>query len=159
VATAELPSLAEVDAAWSGGVLAGLPVKIRSKWRGGRWAAPGDGALRFAVPNEWHQNACDEARREVEQALAAHFGRPVAVTVVVDGDAGGGDPLGGPPAGPPTGAPPGPGGAAPARVGAGDEHDEHIDVSELRDADDVPTDGVDMLLQEFGGGEVIEEDR
>jgi hypothetical protein len=78
---------------------------------------------------------------------------------VVDGEAGGGDPLGGPPAGPPTGAPPGPGGAAPARVGAGDEHDEHIDVSELRDADDVPTDGVDMLLQEFGGGEVIEEDR
>jgi hypothetical protein len=158
VATAELPTLAEVDAAWSGGVLAGLPVKIRSKWRGGRWAAPADGALRFAVPNAWHQNACDEARREVEQALAGHFGRPVAVAVVVDGDPGG-DPPGTPPVGGPSGAAPGTGGAVPSRGDRGDEHDEHIDVTELRDADDVTTGGVDMLLQEFGGGEVIEEDR
>ena len=157
--TIDLPSLAEVDAAWSGGVLAGLPVKIRSKWRGGRWAAPADGALRFAVPNAWHQNACDEARREVEQALAAHFGRGVTVAVVVDGDPGGGDPLGVPPPGPPTNTPAGRGGGADARVGAGDDHDEHIDVSELRDADDAPSGGVDMLLQEFGGGQVIEEDR
>jgi DNA polymerase-3 subunit gamma/tau len=152
-----LPGPAELDAAWSGAVLAGLPVKIRSKWRGGRWAEPGDGALRFAVPNEWHQKACDGFRREVEQALAGHFGHPVAVAVVVEGDGAGEAALGGAlssSSGRSGVGPPGtPSGAAPA-----DDANEHIDPSELRDADGVATNGVDMLLREFGGGELVEEE-
>jgi DNA polymerase III subunit gamma/tau len=141
------PGQREVEAAWAAGVLAGLPVKIRSKWRGGRWVEPGGGAVRFAVPNEWHQKACDESRRDVEQALAAHFGSPVAVAVVVEGGAA-----------PPTGAGlPGPA-AGPGPAGDDDEH-AHIDPSELRDADDAPTNGVDLLLREFGGGELVEEEQ
>ena len=137
------PTRDEIEAAWAGGVLQGLPVKIRSKWRGGRWIDPADGVARFAVPNEWHLKACDGSRTAVEEALTGHFGRRVRVALVVDADAGraGGGPAADPP-GPP--ADPGP-----------DDGDEDIDPSELRDADDVPTSGVEIVLQEFGGGEVI----
>jgi DNA polymerase III subunit gamma/tau len=140
-ASADVPGLGEVEAAWSAGVLAGLPVKIRSKWRGGRWVDPGPDGLRFAVPNSWHQSACDESRRDVERALAAHFGSPVGVTVVVEGDGGGGS-------GP---APAGGQGPGPGPAPSPEPEDEHIDPSELRDAGDVATTGVDLLLREFGG--------
>jgi DNA polymerase-3 subunit gamma/tau len=135
-----LPAIRELDAAWTGSVLAELPVKFRSKWRGGRWVEPGDGRVRFAVPNTWHQKECEKSRRDIEQALAAHFGRPVAVAVVVEGGA---------PAGPQPGAPPPP-----------EPDDEHIDPAELRDAADadVATNGVDLLLREFGGGQLVEEE-
>jgi hypothetical protein len=145
--------MSELDAAWTGGVLAALPVKIRSKWRGGRWIEPADGALRFAVPNAWHQNACDEFRRDVEQALGDRFGRPLGVSFVVESDTRTDQSFpGGPPVAPPSAG----------RVGASgpeDDTDDHIDPSELRDADDVATNGVDLLLREFGGGQVIEEDQ
>ena len=152
-----LPSPTEVDAAWSNTVLASLPVRIRSKWRAGRWAEPGGGGLRFAVPNAWHQKACDEYRREVEQALAGHFGRPLTVALVVDDD--GGTAAAGAPGGPGARAVAPSTGGAPAPVDPGpDDAEEHIDPSELRDADDVATNGVDLLLREFGGGEVVEEE-
>jgi hypothetical protein len=133
-----------LESVWSGSVLAGLPVKIRSKWRGGRWVEPGAGTLRFAVPNAWHQKACDESRRDVEQALGAHFGAPVAVAIVVEGGGSGEAPVAGAPAPPPE----------------PDAEDEHIDPRELRDAkaDDVATNGVDLLLREFGGGQLVEEE-
>jgi hypothetical protein len=105
------------------------------------------------VPNGWHQKACDEYRREVEQALTGHFGRALTVTLVVEAAATAGEerPV------PPGAAPPPSGTTAPAEPGV-DDSDEHIDPSELRDADDVSTDGVDMLLREFGGGELVEEE-
>jgi DNA polymerase-3 subunit gamma/tau len=138
------PSAGEVDAAWSGSVLGGLPLKIRSKWRSGRWIEPDGGTLRFAVPNAWHQKECEQSRREVEQALGAHLGASVAVSVVVEGGAG--------PETAPPGAPP----PAPEP-----SEDEHIDPAELRDAADgeVATNGVDLLLREFGGGQLVEEEQ
>jgi len=97
------------------------------------------------VPNGWHQSACDESRRDVEAALAAHFGGPVTVAVVVEGDA------------PGAGAPGPPGAPAPGPAAAEPE-DERIDPAELRDADDVDAStGVDLLLREFGG-ELVEEE-
>jgi hypothetical protein len=47
---------------------------------------------------------------------------------------------------------------APAEAAAPTPDDEVIDPNELRDAGDVATGGVDLLLREFGGGEVLEED-
>jgi len=147
---AGVPSAGEIDAAWTGSVLGGLPLKIRSKWRGGRWIEPDGGQLRFAVPNAWHQKECEQSRRDVEQALAAHLGGPVAVTVVVDGGAAGG-----------AGGRPGAGTAAPGMPPPPNPaEDEHIDPTELRDAADaeVATNGVDLLLREFGGGQLVEEE-
>jgi DNA polymerase-3 subunit gamma/tau len=135
----DVPGLAAVESVWTTAVLAGLPVKIRSKWRSGRWVEPAGGSLRFAVPNSWHQAYCDDSRRDVEAALAAQLGTPVTVAVVVEGDTGGSAR-----AGPATG--PGP-----------EPEDEHIDPGELRDANDVASNGVDLLLREFGG-ELVEEE-
>ncbi len=151
------PTQDEVDAAWRGAVLAGLPVKIRSKWRGGRWIEPCDGAMRFAVPNEWHQKACEESRREVEQALAAQLGGPVTVAVVVDGGAGGAGPAAGGGGGGGSGDFD-PTGAAPLGRAPSEPDDEAIDPTELRDADDVATNGVDLLIRHFGGGQLVEEE-
>jgi hypothetical protein len=152
-----------VDAAWRGSVLAGLPVKIRSKWRGGRWIEPGDGAIRFAVPNEWHQKACAESRRDVERALGAELGAPVTVAVVVEGEGapGGGAPGGGVGGGGgvgPAGAVSATGGGPGLGPEPGEPEDEAIDPAELRDADDVATNGVDLLIRHFGGGQLVEEE-
>jgi DNA polymerase-3 subunit gamma/tau len=152
------PSPTDVSAAWQG-VLAALPISVRSKWRAGRWLDPAGGAFRFAVDNEWHQKVCEDTRRDVEQALVGHFGQPVTVAVVVEGGAGGrpgpgpaGGTGGG--AGRPTSAG---GGRGPASTAAPepDDMDEHIDPSELRDAGDVTVGGVDLLMREFGG-ELVE---
>jgi DNA polymerase III subunit gamma/tau len=145
-----VPTPREVDAAWTGSVLGALPLKIRSKWRGGRWIEPEGRTLRFAVPNAWHQKECEQSSRDVEQALAAHLGGAVAVTVVVEGGAAGG-----------AGAGPGAGTAPPGMPPPPDPaDDEHIDPTELRDAADaeVATNGVDLLLREFGGGQLVEEE-
>jgi DNA polymerase III subunit gamma/tau len=143
------PTVGELEAVWTTGVLAGLPVKIRSKWRAGRWVDPDGGELRFSVPNAWHKGACDEARPQVEQALTAHFGRQLTVGIVVSGDATPAAPVPGDPAWAAT--------TPPADAAAPTPDDEVIDPNELRDAGDVATGGVDLLLREFGGGEVLEE--
>ncbi|HZA86540.1 MAG TPA: hypothetical protein VE466_06650, partial [Acidimicrobiales bacterium] len=107
---------------------------------------------RFAVPNEWHQRACDESRPEVERALATHLGGPVSVAVVIEGGAEAtGDP--GRSAVPADAGP-----AATAGPKSTDHELEHIDPTELRDADDAPTNGVDLVVRAFGGGELVEED-
>jgi DNA polymerase-3 subunit gamma/tau len=157
------PSAGELEAVWTTGVLAALPVKIRSKWRGGRWLEPAGDELRFAVPNEWHKKACDDARPQVEKALADHFGRALTVGVVVSDDGSGQDRSGAPGGAPaPTPAPspasaPSPGPTGTAAPSADPTDDEAIDPAELRDAGDVPTRGVDLVLREFGG-ELIEDD-
>ncbi len=76
----------------------------------------------------------------------------MTVGIVVDGDAA--------PAGPMPGDPAWAPGATPAEAGTspGADDDEVIDPTELRDAGDVATGGVDLLLREFGGGEVLQED-
>jgi DNA polymerase-3 subunit gamma/tau len=133
-----IPDLDEITNAWTGAVLTGLPKSVRSRWRGGRWIEPDPRTVRFAVSNEWHQKACDESRREVEEALLAHFGGPVPVAIVVEGE-------------PADGNSAVPGSALP-------DEDGHIDPAELRDADDAAATDVDLVVRTFGGGELIQED-
>ena len=126
-----------------GEVLAELPIAVRSKWRGGSWVMPITDPPQFAVPNPWHKTACDEGLRDVEQALAARLGPGLRVAVVVEGDSA-----------PPSGAP-----AADNQQPPPPDNDEpeFVDVSELRDAHDAATGGVDLLLREFGGKLMEEE--
>lgn len=127
-------------------VIAELPLPVRSKWRGGNWVVPVTNPAQFAVPNAWHKKACEEGKRDVEQALSARLGR-ISVDVVVEGGEGGqaAAPQGGQSQGNQP-APP-----------SDDEMHESIDVSELRDAGDAATGGVELLLREFGG-ELLEEE-
>jgi hypothetical protein len=145
-----LPTPGELVPAWDAQILSQLAIPVRSKWRGGRWIDPSGETARFAVPNEWHQKACEETRRDVEEALAAHFGRRVPVAVVVEGDGSGPSHPGR------SGVMTAPGPVDPGP--AGDDEHEHIDPSELRDAGDVTTGGVDLLMREFGG-QLVEEER
>jgi DNA polymerase-3 subunit gamma/tau len=138
LAAGRIPELGELTTAWTDAVLTALPKSVRSRWRGGRWIDPDKSAVRFAVSNEWHQRACDESRREVEEALLAHFGGPVPVAIVVEGE----------PAG----------GATTTAAAAPPDDVEHIDPAELRDADDAAASGVDLVVRTFGGGELIQED-
>jgi hypothetical protein len=150
-----MPDMAAVTGAWSA-MLAELPIPVRSKWRGGNWADATDAGLRFEVPNEWHQKACEEGRTAVENVLKAQFGLQVPVEVVVAGGAGGGG--GAPAAGGGPARPAGPSGGPPMGNDPGPEdEDMSIDVSELADAHDVAVGGVDLLMREFGG-ELIQED-
>jgi DNA polymerase III subunit gamma/tau len=132
-----IPDLDEITTAWTDAVLAGLPKSVRSRWRGGRWIEPDVRTSRFAVSNEWHQKACDESRDQVEEALLAHFGGPVPVAIVVEGETAAGS----------TAA------AAPPP-----DDSEHIDPAELRDANDHAVTDVDLVVRTFGGGELIQED-
>jgi DNA polymerase III subunit gamma/tau len=138
VPAARVPDLDEITSAWTNDVLTALPKSVRSRWRGGRWIDPDPHAVRFAVSNEWHQRACDESRREVEEALLAHFGGPVPVAIVVEGE----------PAG----------GASTTSAAAPPDDVEHIDPAELSDAGDAAVSGVDLVVRTFGGGELIQED-
>jgi DNA polymerase-3 subunit gamma/tau len=132
-----IPDLDEITSAWTDAVLTGLPKSVRSRWRGGRWIEPNPGSVRFAVPNKWHQKECDESRGEVEEALRAHFGGPVPVAIVVEG-------------GPATAT-------SAVSVAAPPDEVDHIDPSDLRDADDAAVTGVDLVVRTFGGGELIDE--
>jgi DNA polymerase-3 subunit gamma/tau len=137
VPAGRIPDLDEITTAWADVVLAGLPKSVRSRWRGGRWIEPDVQTSRFAVSNEWHQKACDESRGQVEEALLAHFGGPVPVAIVVEGETAAASTASAPP--PPA-------------------DPEHIDPAELRDAENAGVTDVDLVVRTFGGGELIQED-
>jgi hypothetical protein len=137
------PSRDELTIAWGDAVLAVLPLKVRSKWRGGRFIDSDSGAARFAVPNEWHMKECEVGRHDVLAALAAHFGRPVDLELVLDD---GSTPVATHETAPST----------PAPFDDAVDDESSIDLSELVDAPDV-TSGVDKLLEMFPGSELLEE--
>ena len=129
-APADLPTRDQLTLAWGDTILARLPGPARARFAAGRFVDIDDGYAVFALPNAIHTSRCEEYRAHVEEALAAHFGRPVPLRLTVDG-----------------GAPP----PEPPRV-----EEEAVDLSELRDA---PTrSGLDALADAFPGAELMEPD-
>jgi DNA polymerase III subunit gamma/tau len=97
----------------------------------------GDVAV-FALPNEIHRKKCEPLRPEVEAMLAAHFGRPVPVRLVVDTGqvANGADPRGEP---------------SPFS-------DDAVDPDELVDAPAVGShDSLERVTRAFPGAEFVDE--
>ena len=162
-----LPSLDAVVAAWPQ-VIGRLTNRARARYGAGKWLEVGDSAV-FALPNPIHRDRCDELRPEVEEALAAHFGVAVPVSLVVDGaPAAAVDDSPAPAApGPRAGAPtspdpdPDPDPAPEAPESAADPFDDDLDdigdVDELPDADIPAMSSIDRIAEHFPGAEVVEE--
>jgi hypothetical protein len=128
----DAPGPDELTAAW-GSVLDVLKGGTRGMFHDGRFEASSGGPTVLTVPKGPPLDQLEKRRPEVEAALAAHFGRPVPLRVVVGAD-----------------APAPPGGDAPAP-------DDHVDdVHELEDAPSAGS-GVDRLAEAFPGSELVEE--
>jgi DNA polymerase-3 subunit gamma/tau len=130
-ARGDLPSRDEIVLAWGDSVMGRLP-KGKARWAGGRWLRVDADAAVFAVPNEPHRQRCEESRSDVESVLAAHFGRPVPVRLVVEGE-------------------------DPAPAAEAPQPPEEVDLSELTDAPAAVTSDLDQLMQAFPGAVPVEE--
>jgi hypothetical protein len=141
VPTGALPSRDEVVLAWGDSVLASLPARAKSRFSPGRFLDVAPDAIVFGLPNKIHAAKCEEVRGEVEAALSAHFGVATPLRIVID-DA---------PPPPPSSRRDG-----SAATSEPDVVDEVIDVTDLADATDAPSAGVDVVHQIFPGAEVID---
>jgi DNA polymerase-3 subunit gamma/tau len=139
-AGAPLPSRDELTLAWGDTVLLSLSPRAKSRFRVGRFTEPEGGRATFALPNAIHRDRCEEVRVDVEQALAAHFGRPVPLRLITE------DPPG------TAGSPAVAGGAPPP------PDDESIDLDDLQDAPPAEVRSpLDQVLSTFEGATVVEE--
>ena len=130
----------ELTLAWGDKVLLSLSPRAKSRFRVGRFVESEGGRATFALPNAIHRDRCEEVRVDVEQALAAHFGRPVPLRLVTE-DAPG---TAGSPATTATGPPP--------------PDDESIDLDDLQDAPPAEVRSpLDQVLSTFEGATVVEE--
>lgn len=132
--------LAAIEAAWSTAVLQGLPNRARARYKPGRFLGVDGGTARFGLPNPIHRDRCAELQAEVEAALSAVLGQAVTLRLEVDA------------------AHPERGGGAPSAGPGADDHDDIGDVTELADARDVASSGIERLTRAFPGSEVITHD-
>jgi hypothetical protein len=133
-----VPSREELEVAWDGGVLAALKPGTRAVFGTGHFVDSLAGSARFALQNDPTREHCEKKRPEVEAALAAHFGRPIALLLVTAAEVGE--------------APPAPASAPPTAP----EEDEAVDVHALEDAPSATT-GVERLAEAFPGAKLVEE--
>jgi hypothetical protein len=128
-----MPTRDELTMAWGDKVVLGLSPRAKSRFRVGRFLAADDAGATFALPNSIHRDRCEEARVEVEEALASYFGRPVPLRLVTEEQ-------------------------APAPAVAPPPEDESIDLDDLQDAPASELRSpVDHVLQAFEGATVVEE--
>ena len=86
--TLSLPTRDELTKAWGDGVLRSLSGKAKAYLQSGRFVGVDpDGAV-FALPNEQWVSRSQDVRAEAETALAARFGGPVPLKLVVETAAG-----------------------------------------------------------------------
>ena len=137
-----MPDRDALTLAWGDSVLPRLNGLTKAIYGVGRFLPAEDGAAVFALPNDVHRDKCEQKRPEVEAALTAHFGRPIPLRLVTEGDAGGP-----PPASPTAPTPP-----AASSV----DDDEIVDVHALEDAPTGAT-GVERLAEAFPGAELVED--
>ncbi len=129
-----MPSRDELTMAWADSVLPQLKGMVKALFAAGRFVSADESGAVLALPTAPHRQKCEERRAEVEAALAAHFGRPVALRLVVDSGE--------------TAAP------SPTKAAAA-APDEDVDLDALVDAPSTPTSSIDRLTQAFPGAELL----
>ncbi|MFP5322393.1 MAG: DNA polymerase III subunit gamma/tau [Acidimicrobiia bacterium] len=140
-ATGGAPTLEELQAGWDD-VLGALRGRAKALYKMGRVVGADGNRVRFAVPNEPSLENCRQKVDEVHEALAARFGQPLVLDLVVDGDAA---------------TAPRPVADAPGTAAADDPADDEVDLDELTDAPDAATGGLAQLQDAFPGAELLEE--
>jgi hypothetical protein len=125
--------------------LAGL---TKAMYAAGRFLDSTGPKARFTVPNAVHREKAGQKLGEVEAALAAHFGRPVPLELVVDDGAGA--------TGPSTAAT-GTDTAAsrPPATETGPEEDVG-DITELEDAPADDRSAAQRVIETFPGAEIVD---
>ena len=163
VASGQLPTIEELRAGFAEAVLPQLRGVAKAIFSTGDFVVvTADGAV-FALENAPTRDRAERSRGDVEDALAGHFGSPVALILIDKADStkyGGSAPptsAAGSDRGPRTVRRPG----SPELTA--DDHDEAeledpraINISELDNADDVAETGIDRLTRAFPGAKLIE---
>jgi DNA polymerase III subunit gamma/tau len=162
------PNRDQLTLAWADHVLPKLKGMAKALFAAGRFIDGGSGVATFALPTGPHRDRCEPLRPQVEAVLAAHFGTPVVLRLVVDGEeptvgttpAGGvGDDPTSPSSrrGPPPSPPSDP---VDDDVDDGDPSaDINIDLNDLVDApDDGGPSAVERVAQAFPGAKLLEDD-
>ena len=152
------PNRDQLTLAWPDHILPKLKGMTKARYAAGRFLPGGDsGAAVLAFPNAPHRDACEALKGEVEQVLAAHFGQPVSLTLVVDGPTGadprqGTDPAGGDSGRDRDGA------AGRLSVPDPGPPEEDIDLNDLVDApaDTGPT-AIERVAQAFPGAKLLDD--
>jgi len=134
---APFPSREDLTEAWGDTVLTSLSQRARARFRVGRFVSADDTTAVFGLPNALYLGRCADCRLEVEQALSAHYGRPIRIRLEVDGAA------------------PAVATATPAEGPPDDE--EPVDWDDLGDAGSAVTSPIDHVIQMFEGAEIVEE--
>jgi DNA polymerase-3 subunit gamma/tau len=132
-----MPSRDDLTKAWGDTILNELSRPAKVFLAGGRFVEVANGAAVFGLPGEGLLARATNFQAEAESALAAHFGRPVPLRLVLDRTG----------AGPrPVGPPPGP--------------EETYDLDEIGEMADAPArpevPAEQRILQEFPGSSVVE---
>jgi len=83
--SARVPDRDALVAAWGDHVLTALRPKVRAYYQAGRFVGVDHNEAVFALPNAVHITQAEPMLGEVVTALTNHFGRPVAVRLVVEG--------------------------------------------------------------------------
>ncbi len=81
-----LPSRDELTKAWGDQVLPGLQGALKAYVASGRFVSVDDGSAVFALPDRGLLTRAEPLKPQLEAAIAAHFGRPVPLRLVVDGE-------------------------------------------------------------------------
>jgi hypothetical protein len=142
--------------AWGDTILAGLRPGVKVYLSSGRFVGVDDAGAIYAVPDRGLLTRAEANRPEVEAALAAHFGRPVPVRLVLD-EAGAGAP--GPATSVATAAARRVGGAGvtgvPPSPAVLPDDPGNIDLDELVDAPGAVLSPEQRLLEAFPGAEEV----
>ena len=140
-----VPTRDELALAWGDDLLDRMSRKGRARFAAGRFAAVEDGTAVMALPNEPHRKRCEDLRGELEAVLAARFGAPVPVRLVVD-----------------DGSVPDEAPTAPATTGASPtaepQADDEVDLTDLVDADAAEGSAVDAVARAFPGATLVDPD-
>lgn len=140
--------------AWGDVILPALPGSVKAYTASARCVEVGD-AVVMAVPDQGLLNRAQAKLGDLEQAFAAHFGRPIPIRLVVDDHPGGPPTAGGSrPGGQPAG-----GGDDGSGLSHGSIEEEiaSIDPNELEDAEAGVISPEQAIFDAFPGAKEVEQ--